>query len=750
VIIHAKAHLSGMRLFFFVRGYAFAIHDSRTRRLKIRFYNISNHGRPNFVLYNFIMPNLTGKMLGKVRVDMFLAHGGMADVFIGTHTTLHRAVAVKFLKGDVQDEPELRERFEREARVIAMLRHPNIVQVYDFDTFEKQPYLVMEYIPGASLANHLRELHKTGERLDLAQINSILDKLADALKYAHDNDVIHRDVKPGNILLNSRSVPVIAGKPLPTDVQPILTDFGLVRFAQSKTLTSTGTVTGTPAYMSPEQALGKQVDSRTDVYSLGISVYEMLAGRIPFDSDSALSLLHMHIYDPPPPIEGLSKDLQDVVKRALAKDPDQRFQTPVEFARAFHAAISGKGEAATLPLALSSSRLNTNLLQPKPVVPKIKRSATPILVGVISLAALISLFAVSNVLAPSTQDVAVVTPTRDTLGHVEAADTPLAASPVPAESEPEPIGLLRFQDGTAPADLVTFSSVNMPPPPEGTQYEAWLITDDGEGRISIGFIKFDQENRSSLTFVDVQGRNLLGLYHALEITIEPDPDNSPSPSNNVAFFAVLPRDGFTHVRHLLFSFSATPNEIGFIHGLQRSTALINDSARTMLTFFEARDKANVRLQAERMLSVIVGNQSADYKDWNNDGDVDDPGDGFGLLLNGENIGYIQGTFTHADLSTTSPDANQNMLIHGEHVKVSATNIGEWTPQLRDLLIAIVETSFDSAEMERLIRQVVALANQIQNGIDINGNESVEPIPGEGGARTAYEHAYYMADILVFP
>ncbi|NTU57265.1 MAG: serine/threonine protein kinase, partial [Anaerolineales bacterium] len=198
------------------------------------------------------MPNLTGKLLGKVHVDMFLAKGGMAEVYIGTHTTLHRAVAVKFLKADLQEEPELRDRFEREARVIAMLRHPNIVQIFDFDSYQNQPYLVMEYVPGASLGGYLRELHKKNQRLDLGQIQSLLRKIADALSYAHKNNVIHRDVKPANILLTSNSTPVSSEQPLPDDVEPILTDFGLVRFTQSNTQTSTGTITGTPAYMSPE------------------------------------------------------------------------------------------------------------------------------------------------------------------------------------------------------------------------------------------------------------------------------------------------------------------------------------------------------------------------------------------------------------------------------------------------------------------------------------------------------------------
>jgi serine/threonine protein kinase len=311
------------------------------------------------------MPNLTGQMLGKVRVDMFLARGGMADVFIGTHTTLHRAVAIKFLKGDLQDDPELRQRFEREARVIALLRHPNIVQVYDFDKFENQPYLVMEYVPGASLGAFLKELHKNNQRLDILQVNKLLSKLASALKYAHDNDVIHRDIKPANILLTSRTNPVAAGQPLPEDTEPIITDFGLVRFTQSSRQTSTGVITGTPAYMSPEQARGDHVDARTDVYSLGVTVYEMLAGRVPFDSDSTLGLLHRQIYDPPPPIQGISQDLQTVMNRAMAKNAEERFKTPVEFAEAFEAALFGTSEAATLNMPGSVSLSHKTITKPQ-------------------------------------------------------------------------------------------------------------------------------------------------------------------------------------------------------------------------------------------------------------------------------------------------------------------------------------------------------------------------------------------------
>lgn len=694
------------------------------------------------------MPNFTGKLLGKVHVDMFLAKGGMAEVYIGTHTTLHRAVAVKFLKADLQEEPELRDRFEREARVIAMLRHPNIVQIFDFDSYQNQPYLVMEYVPGTSLGSYLRELHKKKQRLELPQVQYLLRKVAEALAYAHKNNVVHRDVKPANILLTSHSTPVSVDQPLPDDVEPILTDFGLVRFIQSNTQTTTGTITGTPAYMSPEQARGDRADTRTDVYSLGVTVYEMLAGRVPFEADSTLSVLHMQIYDPPPPIEGLSQRLQEVIDRALAKDPDQRFQTPLELAEAFEAALTGTAEAETMHYRSAIGKSITSTRQSLETVIKkdSKKLFVPALLGAVGLVAAIGLFMLlRNPAQPQ------ATPAPATAIPMEDHG---AASTAPAEVPPEaplsePIGVLRFQDGSAPADQVTFSSTNLPPPPDGSHYEAWLIADDGETLLSLGTIQFGDGNRASLTFVDPAGRDLIALYHGMQITVEPSPDNNPNPSNQVAFSAILPPGGFAHVRHLLSEFSGTPDQTPFVRGLDADTGRLNDLARGMLASFDAGDRDAVRLQAEQMLNLIIGVQSPDHKDWNGDGNIDDGSDGYGLLLNGSNSGYIQGTFSHANLSIQSPDATENMLNHGDHVKVAATNVSEWTPLLRDQLIAVIEAqSLDQAE--GAIRQSVVLANQIRNGADVNGNENIEPVPGEGGALTAYEHAFYMADILIRP
>jgi len=314
-------------------------------------------------------------------------------------------------------------------------------------------------------------------------------------------------------------------------------------------------------------------------------------------------------------------------------------------------------------------------------------------------------------------------------------------------NEPVAVGVLRFQDGTAPGDQAVLTSKGMAVLPAGSQYEVWLVEDDSEQRVSMGFLQLDADGDGAVIYVDPQGRNLLGMYQGVEITVEPDPDNNPNPSNNIGYSATLPPTGFMHVRHLLYSFDATPGKVGFVRGLITDTNLLQQMAQQLLDAYQSKDEAATKSVAEGMINAIAGKQSSQYKDWDENGTINDPSDGFGLLLNGDNVGYIQGTYTHANLSETSEDATENMKVHGEHVKIAATNISEWTPTLRDQLILIMQTPFN-ASMEGMVRNSVALANQIQNGFDANGNESIEPIPGEGGASTAYEHSYYMADLQI--
>ena len=663
----------------------------------------------------------------------------MAEVYLGTHLTLDRAVAVKVMHNYVESDPELQTRFEREAKTVAGLRHPNIVQIFDYDTAEGHPYIVMEYLVGPSLATYLRELNHRNQRLEPIQVARLLIPIATALDYAHERGVIHRDIKPGNIILHNKSNNISTEEPITERTEAVLTDFGLVRIAQAVTQTASGLVSGTPAYMSPEQAQGLKVDPRSDIYSLGVVLYEMIAGRIPFEGDTSWTVIFKHINEPPPAIPEIQPAVQRVIDRALAKKPEDRYQKARALAADYMDAIGMNAEASTLRMSIPPSRIS----RAATVSPPASQRSAPSWVSVVPFALIplllvaLALFAIPRLTA-SNQSTQIQNPGPTSGPNVVAAHDTTA-----------PVGLLRFQDGTAPADAVTISTSTMSPPAAGSQYEAWLIADDGEGRNSLGIINFDQNGKGSLTKVDSEGRNLLGVYSGLEITVEPNPDSNPNSSNNVVFSAKLPKNGLIHVRHLLYSFSSTPDKIGFLRGLDTDTNLLTQSAAQLLTSLQAGSEPDVLLQAESMLNLIVGSKSQDHKDWNADGTISDPGDGYGLLQNEDNLGYIQGTFTHADLAITSADATDNMLIHGDHVKASADNVSNWTAALRTQLIDLLQNP-SSSDREAKIRQAVATANQIRTGVDVNGNETIEPIPGEGGALTAYEHAYYMADMEILP
>ncbi len=297
-----------------------------------------------WLLYNSAMPEWTGRTIGNVRIEKELARGGMGEVYVGTHLRLDRLVIVKVMHSYIEADPELQSRFEREAKVVAALRHPNIVQVLDFNIAEGHPYIVMEYLRGPSLAVYLRELNSRNEKLQPAQVARLLSIMATALDYAHEQGVIHRDIKPGNIILHNKTGLFSSDLPLGPLTEPVITDFGLVRI-HTTTQMSAGKRSGTPAYMSPEQAHGLTVDHRSDIYSLGIVLYELIAGHVPFEAETNWGIIYKHINEPPPPIPGIPPPVQNVIDRVLAKDPDARYQTCRELAADYMDAIGMVSEA---------------------------------------------------------------------------------------------------------------------------------------------------------------------------------------------------------------------------------------------------------------------------------------------------------------------------------------------------------------------------------------------------------------------
>ncbi len=681
------------------------------------------------------MSTWIGKTLGKVYIDSLLARGGMAVVYLGTHTSLQREVVVKLLRNDFEEDAASLERFEREAQVVAKLRHPNIVQIFDFDTIDDQPYLVMEYIAGPSLSKYLTALHGNLGRLELPQVSRLLTGVASALQYAHESGVIHRDVKPANILLSSRSSQIVPGEPLPEDFEPILTDFGLVRFLSSSLQSSAGKIVGTPAYMSPEQARGDYTDERTDIYSLGIVLYEMLAGHVPFDGETTMSILFKHINEAPPQIPGLAFGFQYVLDRALAKEPDKRFKTPNELAAAFKEVMDETSGASTIvPI---SPRSNPRARKTVDRAQRQRKWLQAALAMVLISATGVFFFLNGGASpSPGTQ-----TPT---ITATIATATSLVSSPLPLG----PTGLVRFQDGNAILDQVTLTALAMPAPPEGSQYAAWLVGSEQEERLSLGILLLQANGQGTLTFDDDQNRNLLATFDGVEITIKSDTDSESKAFEQVAYSYTLPATGLQYVRQLLVSFSLLPQQAALIQGLSTNTQLIDQAADEMLDAYENRDEAGIRENAEAIMNLLVGGQSQHHKDWDDNGQITDPGDGYGFLINADNLGYVQAIYAHADYVSNSPGASQNMITNGETIKNCAQNLAQWASQLRDHTLAILTS--DSSDLGLPVRTSAALADQILNGVDADNDGNIESVSNECGVLAAYEHAYRMVDMPLLP
>lgn len=269
-------------------------------------------------------PSWVGQTLSdRYQIEEQLGQGGMSSVYRAFDPNLKRAVAIKMIHPHLTSDPEFIRRFEVEASAVAQLRHPNIIQVYDFNHDEHVYYMVLEYVPGETLYDRLYRLNQDGRRLSQEEITTIGASVADAIAYAHKRGMIHRDVKPANVMLNVQG-------------EAILTDFGITKIVGETQHTATGAVVGTALYMAPEQIRGESIDHRVDIYSLGVMLFEMAAGRRPFEADSAMTILMMHINDPVPDLRQLnpatSEGMIRVITTALEKDPENRYQTGDELA----------------------------------------------------------------------------------------------------------------------------------------------------------------------------------------------------------------------------------------------------------------------------------------------------------------------------------------------------------------------------------------------------------------------------------
>jgi serine/threonine protein kinase len=302
------------------------------------------------------MEDLTGKQLGPYQIVAPLGEGGMAAVFRAYQPGMERYVALKVLPRHFAEDPEFSARFQREARILAQLQHPHILPVFDYGQVEGYSFIVMPFVPSGTLTDSMQ-----GQPLPLPRIRQVISQVGDALNYAHDRGLVHRDVKPSNVLIDKSG-------------NCLLTDFGLARMVEaSVNLTASGTILGTPAYMSPEQGSGSTIDSRSDIYSLGIILYEMATGRVPYRAETPVAVVFMHVSGPLPLPRSVNPDLPEAVERvilkALARNPDDRYQTAEDLVAALKRAIPETPMVTSKPEPRLTPR-------PKPI----HRVATPTLV----------------------------------------------------------------------------------------------------------------------------------------------------------------------------------------------------------------------------------------------------------------------------------------------------------------------------------------------------------------------------------
>ncbi|HZS78294.1 MAG TPA: protein kinase [Ktedonobacteraceae bacterium] len=536
------------------------------------------------------------RTLGKYELRERLGKGGMAEVWKAFDPQLERFVAIKYLQANLRTDPTFGPRFIREARAVASLRHSNIIRIYDFDTAtspedpdESIAYMVMDYIEGQTLADYIRSTSAVRKFPSTSEIVHLFMPICSAIAYAHKHGIIHRDIKPANILLDKHNTAHnLMG-------EPILSDFGIVKMMGSATGTLTSSSVGTPLYISPEQARGQPSNEASDIYSLGVTLFEACTGQPPFQGESPFAIIHQHIMTPPPSPRSinpaLSEELEAVILCCLAKDPQERYTNAADLETALKNALEQSVASIDTMNEATVYKPERKEIQSAPVATNDHREEQPPDEQV----------DIPTVITAPPQE-ASLTPRPSRAAGVTPPPTPaqVASTPVPPAVVTEPrrqhrglfMGLIALlilvvvgsvlgtfflfnnhqqQNPVQAATIVGqgfFSSSgqssgpstqgindtfqlrlsNVPAPAAGKSYYAWLLPDTIQSEasaLSLGTLSIASGTASlSTPYMDPQHNNLLATYSRVLVTEEstsPPPQSYSLDKTTWRYYAEIPQ-----------------------------------------------------------------------------------------------------------------------------------------------------------------------------------------------------------------
>ena len=701
--------------------------------------------------------DLTGQKLGKYELVERLGQGGMAEVYKAFQPGVERFVAVKVMLPHLAESDDFIIRFQREAKAVGQLQHTHIMRIIDFDVQDGNSYMVMEFIDGEDLEDYLKRM---GGKLDANVALRITDELAGALAYAHERGMVHRDIKPANIMSQGKAF-----------AHSILMDFGIARLAQEVKMTMTGSMVGTPAYMSPEAVRGETVDERTDIYSLGVVLYELVTGRTPFVSDTPYGLIAQQMKDPIPEPRAFNPDVPDQVNRvlmkALAKDADERYQTAKEFQTAVRHARMALGDvsAAQVIDVTPTDTIKSRVVAPKKAPPKKeeKSNMLPLLgagIGVLVIAGIFLFFLLNlggNGEEPtaeilptpteSTQLAADPDPTATNKPDPTATSEPIATATnppptdVPSEPtsepatapEPEvatvtiPSGFLRFSDNDdARAGTFTLDLSRVPLLPPDAEYVLKVReTGQSTNAISLGTFEPNDDNTASLT-LDID-RNLFTDFGVFEVNMVSEGQETP------VFVGLQTVDFVVPLRDLLFS----GRDKGLLLGAEEQALLAQNHAGFMLEAINAGNLASAKNHAEHVVNILDGADGADFGDLSGDGQTQNPGDGVGVR------GYLAEAQEIAFTTFENHGGAGGILVftlsHADELRLAA--------QETALKVFATDTA---EEAQPFVEELQILTEAILSGADINGDGVIDPNLSEGGLIAAYEQALAWGAVKMNP